>query len=231
MTVFVNRVWMDGEIDVVELLLTEHIQERLGRHVAGRLADYHLWISADEHKSLCSKQHRILPPERAQQVLNLVGTRRLLDQFPDFNVSKVVFGNRVRSDSHEVYFRLVRPQCASDVGRAHADRWYHFEYGDYISSVPSKKVWIPVVVECGLNGLEFCVIDEGDSSIEYKVRDTEEGPRPYLDNESELQFALIDCAPGDALIFDDSIIHRGSVNRGTKTRVSVEITLLPNGAD
>lgn len=229
MTVFVNRLWLDGDIDVVERLLTEHIQERLGRHVLGRLADYHLWISADEHQALCNKQHRILPPERAQQVLNLVGTRRLLDQFPNFNVSKVVFGNRVRSDNHEVYFRLVRPHCASDVGRAHADRWYHLEYGDSLSSIPSRKVWIPVVVEGGLNGLEFCVSDEATGSIKYKVRDTEEGPRPYVDNESALEFELIDCAPGDAIIFDDSVIHRGSVNRGTKTRVSIEITLLPVG--
>ena len=47
-----------------------------------------------------------------------------------------------------------------------------------------------------------------------------------LTEEKELKMRLLKTNPGDAIIFDDELLHGGHINNGEKTRVSMEFTAL-----
>ena len=47
-----------------------------------------------------------------------------------------------------------------------------------------------------------------------------------LDKVDSLDMKLLTTKPGDVIIFNDNLIHGGALNKGEKTRVSVEFTLL-----
>ena len=47
-----------------------------------------------------------------------------------------------------------------------------------------------------------------------------------LDDKKCFNMNLVKTYPGECIIFNDELIHGGSINLGTKTRVSTEFTLL-----
>jgi len=49
-------------------------------------------------------------------------------------------------------------------------------------------------------------------------------PKPLFEDFAEPE--LINTPPGNALIFPEGTLHCGAINAGSKTRVSVEITLI-----
>jgi hypothetical protein len=224
---YLLKLWTRDELLIVENAIKQHICRVLKRKVSRSLGSYHQWVTDAEHGLLSNKEARILEDEDVQLIKGLAGTSRVLrEEFPGYELSDVVHGSRVSVAREEIYFRVVRPGKSSDVGRAHADAWYHKEYGSHNSSRPSLKIWAPIVIDSQRSGLEF-LASSCSGLADYGVLETSQGPRPYLPNEGDYTFELQRCEPGQALAFDDQVLHRGAVNRGVITRVSVEITLVP----
>ena len=84
-------------------------------------------------------------------------------------------------------------------------------------------MWIPIYSEKGKNGL-LVVPDSNIRSWSYEVIKKNGNPKPVLNE--RVKTKLLDTDPGDIVLFGDSLIHTGSLNVGTKTRVSVEITMV-----
>ena len=135
-----------------------------------------------------------------------------------------------------IYWRLVRPNQPSDIGPLHADSWFwNLGHGKTPHNVDRVKVWVPLHCESGRNGL--CVVPDSQKKEwryhgEFKKGFVKPGDqnygfmKPVIDeDESELPVILLNTDPGDAVIFHDKLLHRGALNRGGATRVSLEFTM------
>ena len=89
------------------------------------------------------------------------------------------------------------------------------------------KVWVPIFTEPGLNGL----LVEPGSHIRTDIKWTGEFRhgimKPVLLSPlSDFSPELVNISPGSCIIFDDNLIHGGSFNSGSHTRVSLEFTII-----
>ena len=150
----------------------------------------------------------------------------LKDIFGNFKISNIVYDQILVKDSEEIYWRLVRPEAESDVGVLHADKWFHeILSSEYIpKKTTSLKLWIPIYCEPGKNGL-LIVPNSNKREWEYVLTSNKLGQQKPVIVDSPPSI-LINTPPGNMIIFSDSTLHGGAPNRGLKTRVSVEITLL-----
>ena len=147
--------------------------------------------------------------------------RRLEQAFGPFNIS-----GESEVEKEEIYWRLVRPGAAQDVGPVHADRWF-WDLGNGVTppGVERVKIWIAVVTQPGRNGLQ---VVPGSHMRDYRWHGEErDGIRkPVFDEDQEqIGLELLEFVPGQAIVFNDSLLHAGAVNQGSTTRVSVEFTL------
>ena len=46
-----------------------------------------------------------------------------------------------------------------------------------------------------------------------------------LNDKKELNPKLIARSPGETIVFDDSLLHGGAINKGKKSRISLEFTM------
>lgn len=189
-----------------------------------RLSEYHKYVSNEAHAHIFSRKSvRVLSPGAVNAVFRLPSMLSLCERFPCYSLSKVI-SDQGEADTAEVYFRLVRPNCPDDVGSPHCDRWFHEVYGLHYRASPTWKVWIALEVEPGLSGLQFFPHAEVDA-IEWNFKDSKLLCDP---NQACLGSPhLPNVEPGDALLFDSDTLHQGVLNRGSLSRVSVELTYVP----
>jgi hypothetical protein len=146
-------------------------------------------------------------------------------------ISNVVFFSGEVPDYPEVYWRLVRPNVASDVGALHTDKWFHDLLGRgkslYGEDETTVKMWLAIYSEPGLNGL---YVVPGSHAKDWRVDHTPGADgykRPALGEPlGDYARRLVPTAPGQAVLFNDRLLHGGAVNAGTTSRVSVEITFI-----
>jgi hypothetical protein len=72
-----------------------------------------------DHKALWLKKARLLPGEAVGRIRAMDFMQVLADEFGPFGIS-----NEEEIYAEEIYWRIVRPQMASDVGPLHADAWF-----------------------------------------------------------------------------------------------------------
>ena len=156
---------------------------------------------------------------------------RLREAFGDFRISDVVYGNTLEEGREELYWRLVRPFAASDVGPLHADKWFHesfgsSDYGMFPPGTTTIKIWTAIHCEPGKSGL----IVVPDSHLRtWRYRSTDKGGvmKPELDEDlGTIPRLLVPTEPGTLLIFNEGTLHGGAVNLGDTSRVSMEITMV-----
>ena len=88
------------------------------------------------------------------------------------------------------------------------------------------KLWIGIYVEPGFNGLVY-VPGSHLKKYPYHGGAIDGVRKPVIDfSEDSLNPQLFEGKSGDALIFHDSLLHKGAVNKGSQTRVSIEFTIL-----
>lgn len=185
------------------------------------MARYHELSNLIDHASIWQKSNRILP----QYAVDLIRSTSLMKSLEN------IYGHYVISDEEnigreEIYWRLVRPQQPLDFGPLHADAWY-WELGHGVTPAGVKriKVWIAIYCEPGLNGLRV-VPDSHKKTWQYHGEYRDGFSKPRIDeDESELAVHLIHTKPGDAIVFNDRLLHGGALNNGTNTRVSLEFTM------
>jgi len=181
---------------------------------------YHELCHLVDHKALWPKPRRILRPE----VVEEIRATSLLKTFEG------EFGSFVISDEEdlgyeEMYWRLVRPNSASDVGPLHADAWF-WELGHGLAPGGHQrvKVWISIYCETGKNGLRF-VPGSHKRSWRYHGEHRDGFVKPVFDEEEkDLDIHMFDSQAGDAIVFHDRLLHGGAPGGGT-TRVSLEFTM------
>ena len=186
------------------------------------LGEYHELASKLDHGSLWSKEHRLLP-------LESVATFKQTEYYQSLNA---FFGGVEISDEdqqgwEQVYWRLVRPNCPEDVGPMHADIWFAQLEPEFFPPDRSRlKVWIAIECEPGKNGLAVVPGSHlKDWQFRGELRDNKLKP-VIEENVAELDSTLVKTSPGEAIVFDERLLHQGVINRGQRTRVSIEFTIL-----
>ncbi len=193
--------------------------------------NYHQISDRLDHNKIWCKCNRVLPQTAVKKIKSLPFVARLKQEFGEFSISDI-YDTEQRYGQEEVYWRLVRPNVQSDVGSLHRDCWFHETFnegkGMFAEDVTTVKVWIPIYCEPGKSGLALV----GGSHLrdwKYHFETINGLAKPKLDEDlSKINAQLIPTAPGNMLIFNENVLHGGVLNRGEKTRVSAEITLVLN---
>ena len=115
----------------------------------------------------------------------------------------------------------------------HRDSWFWEANNNYSypNSKPLKrvKVWIPIIIEPGLNGLLVEPFSQFRKDLLWRGEGHKGSVKPVLlTNINQVNPILIDTSPGQAVIFNFELLHGGAINNGQFTRVSVEFTILLN---
>ncbi|MFL9880079.1 phytanoyl-CoA dioxygenase family protein [Herbaspirillum rhizosphaerae] len=194
------------------------------------IPNYHQLAHLLTHETLWPKQTRCLPKHSCDKIKVLPFLQTLRDELGEFSISDVFYGDTHEAGREEIYWRLVRPHAAKDVGSLHADKWFHDVMGMDDQAFPSEaetvKIWIPIFSQPGKNGL-MIVPNSHRKSYRYHAAPGAGGMKPVIDEDvSTLGAELMLTEPGNMLIFNEGILHGGAVNMGDQTRVSVEITMV-----
>lgn len=194
------------------------------------LANYHKFAHLVDHQKLWGKEHRLLPQKSVDRIKQLPFMTKLREAFGKFSISDVVYGNTIVEGRQEIYWRIVRPGAATDVGPIHADKWFHnvlgSGYGMFPPGVVTVKIWIPIYCEPGKSGL---IVVPDSHTREWRYEYVEKGgfQKPViLEDVDTLGGELVPTEPGTLLIFNERMLHGGALNRGDMTRVSTEITMV-----
>lgn len=217
----INNHWL-RVIDAAYPELTKEAQ-------AYGVDNYHQISDRMDHNKLWSKSNRVLPQSSINQIKSLPFITRLKEEFGEFAISDI-YDTEQRHGQEEIYWRLVRPNKPTDVGSLHRDSWFHDSfnggYGMFPEGTVTVKVWIPIYCEPGKSGLAI-VAGSHLREWNYHLETINGAAKPILDEDpSTIDAKLIPTEPGNMLIFNENVLHGGVVNRGEKTRVSVEITMV-----
>lgn len=214
--------------ELVSNQYTDVIKQCLGNdQYIHEIPKYHLFGDSINHNNLWGKLSRSLPQSSVDIIKNLHFIRDLKSTLGEFSISKLAYGTSVNLDIEEIYWRLVRPGSKTDVGVLHADKWFHELLGSYGTTIPlnsnSLKIWIPLYCEAGKSGL-MVVPDSHTKQWSHKKEIINGSPViAFLDSATPI---LVSTQPGEAIIFNDSLLHCGNINVGSETRVSMEITMV-----
>ena len=189
------------------------------------IENYHLISNDLEHSKIWNKSSRILNEEFVNWFLKSDFANLLEKKFGKFIISdedNLGFSN--------IYWRLVRPKQPEDIGPLHRDSWF-WELNDNFPKPNNDfyrlKVWIPIYTEIGLNGLLVEPFSQFRENIKWNGEKRHGIKKPLLITPlSNLYPVLIKSEPGNAVIFNDNLIHGGALNNGSKCRVSVEFTMI-----
>jgi hypothetical protein len=212
----------ETEFDIIKKLIEEQYLGRIGKiyphsiqlFESMSMDSYHTQSSKIDHKLLWPKDSRIFSSKSATKI----------QEFSVFNELSKIF-NEVVVYNQEFNWRITRPQTPEDNGPVHADSWYwDLGNGNHDSKYKRIKAWCPVHNEPGLSGL-LLAPDSHLAKYEFtsEVRDGLLKPVPV--DTTNLNLIPFGGPPGSIIFFNDNTLHAG-FSRGTRTRVSIEFTLL-----
>lgn len=219
----------ENELDTIRKEIREQWLGRIAKldsNVADRaknleMFDYHLISAALQHSSIWPKAERVLPCKSVKKIRTMRFMQQLEKAFGPFTVSDEEDLGR-----EEMYWRLVRPHEASDVGPVHADSWFwELGHGVMPKNKIRIKVWIAIFVESGMSGLRV-VPHSHLKQWSYHGEQKHGFIKPVIDEEEhELALELLPLQPAEMIIFNDALLHGGGVTEGNRTRVSLEFTI------
>ena len=189
------------------------------------IEDYHLISEKIDHSKTWTKSSRILGREFAEWFLSSNLAKKLRKKYGEYYIS-----DEDNLGWSNIYWRLVRPNKSSDIGPLHRDSWFwklnsNFPKPEY--EFYRLKVWIPIYLEIGLNGLLVEPYSQYREDIEWEGEARHGINKPVLITPlSKLKPILLNSNPGDTIVFNDNLIHGGAINNGAKCRVSVEFTMI-----
>ena len=200
--------------------ISEASPQVAGNFEAVGMSRYHEVCDLVDHKSLWPKSQRILEPQAVAKIRQTSLIQALEKEFGAFEIS-----DEENVGYEEMYWRLVRPDNATDVGPLHADEWFwSLGHGVTPPNTQRVKVWIAICCDPGKNGFRFV---PGSHQKQWRYHgDMRDGfVKPMIDeDEKTLNAVIFDSRPGDAIVFNDRLLHGGAIG-GTSTRVSLEFTM------
>ena len=216
------------ELAMVRGLIKAQWLKRIEESGAGRskvfenleMNRYHEQCHILDHKNMWPKSKRILSADAVKTIRQTSLIKTLEAEFGPFAIS-----GEDGIEKEEIYWRLVRPNGASDVGPLHADQWF-WALGHGTTPVGHQrvKVWISIYSEMGQNGFKYVA---GSHKKEWRYHGVEKDgfTKPQIDeDESILGAEIFKSQPGQAIVFHDKLLHGGAPG-GNTTRVSLEFTM------
>ena len=177
------------------------------------------------HEKIWTKQNRILNQDFYWWLSSTCFYKNLENIFGAFVIS-----DEEKLGRPNIYWRLVRPGNSKDVGPLHRDSWFwelNSDFGMNMNKKKRTKAWIDIHTEQGLNGLLVEPNSHKRTDIVFKGerRDGIEKPKPIpMEKVRGLKMPL--THKGNCILFNDDLIHGGSLNKGSKARVSFEFTII-----
>lgn len=195
------------------------------------LPNYHLHANKVDHNKLWHKRFRLLPKNAVNVIKTFDFFMRLRSEFGSFSISNVVLDNKIQKEE-EIYWRLVRPGVASDIGPLHADKWFHnavngeHGYGMFPPEALTLKIWIAIYTKPNQNGL-LVVPHSHKKDWKYSMVEIKGHLKPCIGENFDLPSPfLVPAEPGKLIIFNEKLLHGGAINQSNETRVSAEITIV-----
>lgn len=204
-------------LGVIKKYLPEKVEEfkKIG------IENYHELSYLLSHDKIWPKLERILPSHSLAKIQDSDFMKSLKSVFGAFTIS-----DEENVGREEIYWRLVRPHEPNDVGPMHADCWFwDLGHGKTPENTQRVKIWIPIYCEPGLNGLNIVPGSHvRDWVYTGELRDGYLKPQ-FDQSQVDLPVILPKTNPGEAIIFNDRLLHKGVLNNGQRTRVSIEFTM------
>ncbi len=215
-------------VDIREAIRSQWLSriQRVAPRSADRFADlpidqYHELSYLIDHKAAWPKSERLLPAAFVQEMRKGPFFQSLEAAFGPFLVS-----NEEGLRPEEIYWRLVRPNRLEDIGPMHADAWF-WELGHGVAPANTTriKVWVALHCERGRNGFRL-VRGSHHTDWPYSAESRDGYVKPVIElDECKLDIELFESSPGQAIVFNDRLLH-GGASGGASTRVSFEFTIL-----
>lgn len=217
------------ELEKIRSLITSAWLLNIGNNTTPKIAQefksaginrYHELAQLLEHGSMWPKASRILNLDAVAEIRSMSLMRRLEDEFGYFEIS-----DEDNVGHEEIYWRLVRPNNPTDVGPIHADAWF-WDLGHGVTPPGCKrvKVWMAIYCTPGKDGFKFV---PGSHKHDWPYHgELKDGiTKPKIDiSEGDLDVVIFNSQPGEAIIFNDQLLHGGVVGQN-ETRVSLEFTM------
>jgi len=189
------------------------------------LAEYHRYSTNTQHGRYWTKNNRIFEKDEAEWFKRLDGIKRLFQEY------KCCFVSDEEQIGYEnFYWRITRPKIKEDVGPIHRDSWFWELNNDFGINMEGRnriKVWIAIQTEPGLNGLLVQPYSHKKKNIEYTSKVTDTIIKPVLTTViPDGAMELVQTQPGEAIVFDDNMLHGGSNNNAETCRCSMEFTMI-----
>jgi hypothetical protein len=188
------------------------------------LERYHEVADHIDHRTLLSKRGRILPKDIVDEIL----TMSLFDYVREAFGDDCYLSDEEQVGHQQVCMRIVRPNKREDVGSLHQDDWF-WQHNSW--PVPAGwgriKIWIPVCVQPRHAGLLLAAGSHRMASP-YKT-EMQNGKLAFVPDGFDpgaLDLRRWEGQAGHGVMFNYRTLHVGSLNRGTETRVSVEVTVM-----
>jgi hypothetical protein len=225
---YAKLTFSPSDLEVLRALIREQwlgrIREVVPHHVARfeglPLDRYHELAGLINHKTAWPKLKRILEQPAVDIIRKLPTFGKLEKEFGDFVIS-----DEENLGRENIYWRLVRPDSPSDVGPMHADQWFWvLGHGATPEGVQRVKLWIAIYCEAGISGFRF-VPGSHCHDWPYHGERRDGFVKPVIDvTDDQLDIQMFDSRPGDAIVFNDRLLHGGAVG-GSRSRVSLEFTI------
>jgi hypothetical protein len=216
------------ELSMVRALIKSQWLQRIEESGAGysrvfekmEMNRYHEQCHLLDHKNMWPKSKRILGANAVKAIRQTSFFKTLEAEFGTFAIS-----GEDGIEKEEVYWRLVRPDSATDVGPLHADEWFWaLGHGVTPAGHQRVKVWISIHSEMGQNGFKF-VSGSHKKAWRYHGVAKDGFIKPQIDeDESALGAEIFMSQPGQTIVFHDKLLH-GGASGGSATRVSLEFTM------
>lgn len=174
-----------------------------------------------EHSMLASKHCRLLSKSQVDLIFGFSFMSKLRAELGDFTVT-----DEEKFGYPEMYWRIVRPKKHSDIGPLHADGWFWDINSDWksCSSNERVKVWLPLEIDTGNNGLNI-IRGSHACKVEYAVRESDGKLKPQIKHSvKDSDVSLLDTKLLDLAYFHDRLVHGGAYNESSRPRVSLEFT-------
>ncbi len=221
-----NQMELKSIRTIVNSHYLENLKENypLKKHIfkKNKIQNYHKISKYIDHKKNWPMRARTLPKKKAHKFFKFNFIKELKKIFGNFKIS-----DEYNIGHEEIYWRIVRPKQKTDVGPLHCDKWFWDLNKDFTPKGKLRvKCWISLWCK-GLNGLRVYPKSQLKKfNYSYEKRDGEK--KPVFDLKQKKKIKKLNCKPGTIIIFNDSLLHGGSVNNSSQTRVSIEFTMFVN---
>lgn len=197
-------------------------RKQAGQVVECDLQNYHTVAPLFDHQKMLCKAGRILGENAVDEIRSM----SIFDYFKE-GLGDFELADEDNVGHGQVCFRVVRPNVREDVGSLHCDSWF-WEFYKWPTPAGQNrlKVWIPICIDEGRNGL-IAVPESHRESRPYRTVQVGHkiGFEPEFDIRG-LDYRMFDRPEGASFIFNYHLLHVGALNTTPTSRVSIEFTVL-----